>query len=102
MMALSPGDSEGEKQKGYISPDKVMLTDKQAGKRNADISGSRERGLSSNEGQEKNTSRASNHNSIRSRRESMHDAVSDFFYSYSKPSGESSAQTSHKKPTTSD
>ena len=28
MMALSPGDSEGEKQKGYISPDKVMLTDK--------------------------------------------------------------------------
>ena len=100
--ALSPADSEGERQKGYISPDKVLLSDKLANKQNVDKSGSRERGLSSNEGLDRNTSRASNHNSIRSRRESMHDAVSDFFYSYSKPSGESPAQTSHKKPPTSD
>lgn len=51
----------------------------------------------------KNISRASNHNSLRSRRESVQDAVSDFFYSYSaKPSGDSSAHTSQKKLTASE
>ena len=51
----------------------------------------------------KNVSRASNHYSLKSRRESVQDAVSDFFYSYSaKPSGESSAQTSQKKLTASE